>query len=174
MSDLATSGHLRQPTTQLPASWYCDPQVFDAEQRLLLARAPSYVGHELMVPNPGDFKRSSMVGVAHMGTTTTSILQDCLVRPGDRIPLIPKHTGLLVLDYELGKRWDIGGNLIAASGAYLHGNENNANQAGGTNGAGTYIAGTGWIPGYTVVNLQSTYHVTKHADILKPGAGRHP
>jgi outer membrane receptor protein involved in Fe transport len=89
-----------------------------------------------------------------------------LVRPGDRIPLIPKHTGRLVLDYELTKGWDIGGNLVAASGAYLHGNENNANQAGGTNGGGAYISGTGWIPGYTVVNLQSTYHVTKHAEIF--------
>ncbi len=58
------------------------------------------------------------------------------------------------------------GNLIAASGAYLHGDENNANQAGGTNGAGAYISGTGWIPGYTVVNLQSTYHVTKRAEIF--------
>ena len=55
MSDLATSGHLRQAATQLPVSWYCDPKVFEAEQRLLLARAPGYVGHELMVPNPGDF-----------------------------------------------------------------------------------------------------------------------
>jgi len=89
-----------------------------------------------------------------------------LVRPGDRIPLIPKHTGRLVLDYELTQRWDIGGNLVAASGAYLHGNENNANQAGDTNGGGAYISGTGWIPGYTVVNLQSTYHVTKHAEIF--------
>jgi outer membrane receptor protein involved in Fe transport len=88
------------------------------------------------------------------------------VRPGDRIPLIPKHTGRLVLDYALTQRWDIGGNLIAASGAYLHGNENNANQAGGTNGGGAYISGTGWIPGYTVVNLQSTYHVTKRAEIF--------
>jgi len=88
------------------------------------------------------------------------------VRPGDRIPLIPKHTGRLVLDYALTQRWDIGGNLIAASGAYLHGDENNANQAGGTNGAGAYISGTGWIPGYTVVNLQSTYHVTKRAEIF--------
>jgi outer membrane receptor protein involved in Fe transport len=88
------------------------------------------------------------------------------VRPGDRIPLIPKHTGRLVLDYALTQRWDIGGNLIAASGAYLHGDENNANQAGGTNSAGAYISGTGWIPGYTVVNLQSTYHVTKRAEIF--------
>ncbi len=89
-----------------------------------------------------------------------------LVRPGDRIPLVPKHTGRLVLDYAPGSRWDIGGNLLAASGAYLHGNENNANQAGGTNAAGAYIAGSGWIPGYTVVNLQSTYHVTKRAELF--------
>jgi outer membrane receptor protein involved in Fe transport len=89
-----------------------------------------------------------------------------LVRPGDRIPLIPRHTGRLVLDYEITERWDIGGNLVASSSAYLHGNENNVNQAGGTNGGGAYISGTGWIPGYTVVNLQGSYHVTKHAEIF--------
>jgi outer membrane receptor protein involved in Fe transport len=89
-----------------------------------------------------------------------------LVRPGDRIPLIPKNTGRLVLDYDLTRRWNIGSNLIAASGSYLHGNENNANQAGGTNGAGAYVQGSGWIPGYTVVNLQSTYHITKHAEVF--------
>jgi outer membrane receptor protein involved in Fe transport len=88
------------------------------------------------------------------------------VRPGDRIPLIPKNTGRLVLDYDLTPKWNIGGNLIAASGSYLHGNENNANQAGGTNGEGAYISGSGWIPGYAVVNLQSTYHVTKHAEFF--------
>ena len=78
------------------------------------------------------------------------------------------HWMLLVLSayLSLSKRWDIGGNVIATSGAYLHGNENNANQAGATNGAGTYISGTGWISGYTVVNLQSTYHVTKRAEIF--------
>jgi outer membrane receptor protein involved in Fe transport len=89
-----------------------------------------------------------------------------LVRPGDRIPLIPKNTGRLVLDYDLFQKWNIGGNLITASGSYLHGNENNANQAGGTNGEGAYVSGSGWISGYTVVNLQSTYHVTKHAEIF--------
>jgi outer membrane receptor protein involved in Fe transport len=104
--------------------------------------------------------------VSAQSNSTADANGTILVRPGDRIPLIPKHTGRLVLDYQLGRRWDIGGNLIAASGAYLHGNENNANQAGGTNGAGAYISGSGWIPGYTVVNLQSTYHLTKHADIF--------
>jgi len=55
MSNLATVGRLRRATSQLPVSWYCDPAVFDAEQRLLMPRAPGYVGHELMVPNPGDY-----------------------------------------------------------------------------------------------------------------------
>jgi outer membrane receptor protein involved in Fe transport len=89
-----------------------------------------------------------------------------LVRPGDRIPLIPRHTGRLILDYALGERWDIGGNLVAVSGSYLHGNENNANQAGATNAAGNHIQGSGWIPGYAVVNLQATFHVGDHAEVF--------
>ena len=89
-----------------------------------------------------------------------------LVRAGDRIPLIPRHTGRLVLSYELSKRWDIGANLIAASGSYLHGDENNANLAGGTNGVGAFISGSGWIPGYTVINLQGSYHIKPHAEIF--------
>jgi outer membrane receptor protein involved in Fe transport len=89
-----------------------------------------------------------------------------LVQPGDRIPLIPMHTGRLILDYDISPRWDVGGNVIATSGSYLHGNENNANQPGATNGEGAYVAGSGWIPGYVVVNLQSTYHASKHLELF--------
>jgi iron complex outermembrane receptor protein len=89
-----------------------------------------------------------------------------LVRPGDRIPLIPRHTGRLILDYDLNKRWEIGGNVVAASGSFLHGNENNANRAGDVNGEGAYISGSGWIAGYTVVNLRSTYHATQRIDVF--------
>lgn len=89
-----------------------------------------------------------------------------LVRPGNRMPLIPRHTGRLILDYQLGTRWDIGGNAVAASGSYLHGNENNANQAGGTNAAGAHVSGSGWIPGYVVVNLQSTFRISEHVDVF--------
>jgi phenylpropionate dioxygenase-like ring-hydroxylating dioxygenase large terminal subunit len=55
MSDLATAARLRQATSQLPAHWYCDPRIFEAERRNLLARAPGYAGHALMAPEPGDF-----------------------------------------------------------------------------------------------------------------------
>jgi outer membrane receptor protein involved in Fe transport len=104
--------------------------------------------------------------VSAASNSTADADGNILVSPGDRIPLIPKNTGRLVLDYDLSRHWNIGGNLIAASGSYLHGNENNANQAGGTNGAGAYVSGSGWISGYTVVNLQSTYHITKRAELF--------
>lgn len=89
-----------------------------------------------------------------------------VVQPGDRIPLIPRHTGRLILDYAITTSWDIGANLIVSSGAYLHGDENNANQVGGTNGEGAYVIGTGQIGGYSVVNMQSTYHFGKVVDVF--------
>lgn len=89
-----------------------------------------------------------------------------IVRPGDRIPLIPKNTGRLVLGYELTPRWEVGGIVIATSGAYLHGNENNANRAGQTNGEGAYVAGSGWVTGYAVLNLQSSYRLTKRVELF--------
>jgi outer membrane receptor protein involved in Fe transport len=104
--------------------------------------------------------------VSAESNSTADASGNILVQPGDRIPLIPKNTGRLVLDYDLTPQWNIGGNVIAASGSYLHGNENNANQAGGTNAAGEYVLGSGWISGYTVVNLQSTYHITKHVQVF--------
>jgi outer membrane receptor protein involved in Fe transport len=88
------------------------------------------------------------------------------VSPGDRIPLIPRNTGRLVLDYQVTGRWEVGGSLVAASGSYLHGNENNANQPGQTNAAGAYVEGTGWIPDYLVVNLQSSYHLTRKLQLF--------
>jgi phenylpropionate dioxygenase-like ring-hydroxylating dioxygenase large terminal subunit len=55
MSNLATADRLRQATSQLPASWYCDPALLDLERRVLFEPGPGYVGHELMVPNVGDY-----------------------------------------------------------------------------------------------------------------------
>src|SRR5437762_3907396 len=55
MSDLPSPRRLKPNASQLPVSWYFDPQVFELEQNLLFANSPGYVGHELMVPNPGDY-----------------------------------------------------------------------------------------------------------------------
>ena len=56
MSNLAAAAHLRQPVSQFPTHWYTDPRVYEAEMRSLFARAPGYVGHELMVPDVGDYQ----------------------------------------------------------------------------------------------------------------------
>jgi phenylpropionate dioxygenase-like ring-hydroxylating dioxygenase large terminal subunit len=55
MSELLRPGVLQPNATQLPVGWYFDPRVFELEQRLLFAQGPGYVGHELMVPNKGDY-----------------------------------------------------------------------------------------------------------------------
>lgn len=89
-----------------------------------------------------------------------------LVRRGDRIPLIPRHTGKLTVGYQFTPKLDVGANIVVTSGSYLHGDENNANQAGGTNGEGQYIMGSGRIGGYAVVNLQGTYHLSPRFDVF--------
>lgn len=83
------------------------------------------------------------------------------VSPGDRIPLIPRNTGRLRLDYALNGNWDVGATVVATSGSFLHGNENNANQPDGV-----AVLGTGTIGGYCVVNVDTTYRLGKLADVF--------
>jgi choline monooxygenase len=53
MSDLSL--RLLQATSQLPISSYFDAGLYQREQQKLFARGPRYVGHELSVPNLGDY-----------------------------------------------------------------------------------------------------------------------
>ncbi len=48
-----TSKPENQP--QLPINWYVDPNIYALEEQHLFSNAPIYVGHELMVPNAGDY-----------------------------------------------------------------------------------------------------------------------
>ena len=59
MSNLATADRLRRVAgagSQLPVSSYCDPALLTIEQKTLFEGGPGYVGHELMVPDPGDYQ----------------------------------------------------------------------------------------------------------------------
>ena len=56
MSDIASLGRLKPSSAQLPVSWYLDPEIFALEKKLLFDAGPNYVGHELMVPNAGDYR----------------------------------------------------------------------------------------------------------------------
>ena len=55
MSDLATFTKLQRSTTQLPVSVYFDEALLKREIDQLFQQGPRYVGHELMVPEVGDY-----------------------------------------------------------------------------------------------------------------------
>ena len=62
MSDIASLGRLKPSSAQLPVSWYLDPEIFALEKKLLFDGGPNYVGHELMVPNVGDYHALAQEG----------------------------------------------------------------------------------------------------------------
>ena len=56
MSDLSiTRDALERSRSQLSVSSYFDEALFGSEQQRIFARGPRYLGHELSVPEPGDF-----------------------------------------------------------------------------------------------------------------------
>ena len=56
MSDLANVSSLTRTPVHLPVSWYFDPKIAEVEQQVLFRQGPGYVGHELMVPESGDYR----------------------------------------------------------------------------------------------------------------------
>jgi choline monooxygenase len=55
MSDLGSRVRLARSSAQLPVSAYFDQALHEREIETLFKAGPGYVGHELMVPNPGDY-----------------------------------------------------------------------------------------------------------------------
>jgi phenylpropionate dioxygenase-like ring-hydroxylating dioxygenase large terminal subunit len=56
MSDIASRARLSPGASQLPVSTYFDEKLFELEKRLLFEDGPGYVGHELMVPEVGNYR----------------------------------------------------------------------------------------------------------------------
>lgn len=56
MSEIASAASVAPAASQLPVSWYSSPRLFELEKRLLFDNGPGYVGHELMVPELGDYR----------------------------------------------------------------------------------------------------------------------
>ena len=73
------------------------------------------------------------------------------VRPGDRLPGIPRHQLKVGADYRILPQWKVGGVLTYFSDQYLKGDESNQNAT---------------LPGYVVVNLHSTYKVTDNVELF--------
>lgn len=78
------------------------------------------------------------------------------VRPGDRIPLIPRHLFKAWADYRVSDTVTVGLNTLALSGMTARGNENGAHQPDGR-----YYLGRGATAGYALLNLAASYRPTK-------------
>jgi choline monooxygenase len=55
MSDIGRRAHLQRSAAQLPVSAYFDEALHRREIEILFRQGPGYIGHELMVPNTGDY-----------------------------------------------------------------------------------------------------------------------
>ena len=66
MSEIASAAQLIQIQAPPPLRWYFDPKVSEVEQRVLFDSGPGYVGHQLLVPNVGDYHVLDWMGNAKM------------------------------------------------------------------------------------------------------------
>ena len=73
---------------------------------------------------------------------------DIQVSPGNKVPGIPEHSLKLRLEYAFTDAVSVGTNIMYFSSQYARGDENNQDV-------------NGKIPGYTVVNLDARYQLTK-------------
>jgi outer membrane receptor protein involved in Fe transport len=68
------------------------------------------------------------------------------VAKGNKIPGVARQTLKIRASYELTPAWNVGSNVILATGQYAHGDENNQDA-------------NGMVPGYAVMNLDTHYAI---------------
>lgn len=83
------------------------------------------------------------------------------VQPGDHIPQIPRNILKAYADYQPTPKILLNLDFIAVGRSYARGNENNLDKPDGV-----YYLGSGFSPGYGVVNLAASYQVRKHVQLF--------
>jgi outer membrane receptor protein involved in Fe transport len=83
------------------------------------------------------------------------------IAPGDRIPLVPHHMFKAYVDIPLGSKLSFDVDLLAVSGSFARGNENNLHEPDGT-----HYLGSGSVPGYAIVNLGAGYRLTHWMQVV--------
>jgi iron complex outermembrane receptor protein len=76
---------------------------------------------------------------------------DIQIRPGDRLPGVPLHRFKAGADVEVLWGWTVGASVVVASPQFYRGDESNQNPE---------------IPGYHVLDLHTSFRVTRHVDLF--------
>jgi outer membrane receptor protein involved in Fe transport len=85
---------------------------------------------------------------------------DITIRPGNHIPLIPRHMGKFFVDAKPISRLTIDLTVNAFAGAYARGNENNLHRP-----TGAIYLSEGRSPGYAVANLGGRFQVHRMVEL---------
>jgi outer membrane receptor protein involved in Fe transport len=83
------------------------------------------------------------------------------IRPGDKLPGIPRQLLKLDIGWRAAAQLRVGANMTAQSGVWLRGNENNRHQADGI----TFF-GSGRSAGFAVVNLDARWDLTEGLSLV--------
>ena len=83
------------------------------------------------------------------------------IEPGDRIPLVPQHMFKAYANAEVWSKLSIDIDLLAVSGSFARGNENNQHEADGP-----YYLGPGSARGYAVANLGVGYRLVPWMQVV--------
>jgi outer membrane receptor protein involved in Fe transport len=83
------------------------------------------------------------------------------IQPGARIPLVPRHMVKAFADLQATAKLSIDLGMVAVSGSYARGNENNLDQPDGV-----YYLGPGSSPGYAVLNGGARYQVHRRLELF--------
>ena len=87
--------------------------------------------------------------VGSAANSSKNALNQIQVSKGNRIPGIARQTLKIRAAYDLTPSWNLGTNIVMASGQFARGDENNQDV-------------NGKVPGYTVVNLDTHYSINNH------------
>ena len=87
--------------------------------------------------------------VGSAANSSKNALDQIQVSKGNRIPGIARHTLKIRAAYDVTSAWNIGTNVVMASGQFARGDENNQDV-------------NGKVPGYAVVNLDTHYSINNN------------
>jgi iron complex outermembrane recepter protein len=103
---------------------------------------------------------SAANSTANTSATCTGV-DEIAVRPGNRLPGLPRQSLKLTVDVSATPDWRVGAQLGAYSSQFVRGNENNAHQPDGVD-----FFGEGRVGGYAVLNLTTSWRLAEGIELF--------